>query len=76
MGSGLDVWEIVSVAKDNQGSVEETAAYLEIDPRLVETATRYYGANQAEIDDWLARVADLNAGEEAKWRAARDTLSA
>ena len=76
MGSGLDVWEIVSVAKDNQGSVEETAAYLEIDPRLVETATRYYGANQAEIDDWLARVADLNAGEEAKWRAARDALSA
>ena len=76
MGSGLDVWEIVSVAKDNQGSVEETAVYLEIDPRLVETATRYYGATRAELDDWLARVADLTAGEEAKWRAARDALSA
>ena len=76
MGTGLDVWEIVAVAKDNDGSVEETAAYLEIDPRLVETAVRYYGSNRSEIDDWLARVADLNAGEEAKWRAAQDALSA
>jgi uncharacterized protein (DUF433 family) len=76
MGTGLDVWEIIAVARDNQGSVEETAAYLEIDPRLVETATRYYGSNQAEIDDWLARVRDLNAAEEAKWRAAHDALSA
>jgi ABC-type phosphonate transport system ATPase subunit len=70
------VWEIIAVAKDNRGSVAETAAYLEIDPRLVETATRYYGANRAEIDDWLARVHDLNAAEETKWRAAQDALSA
>lgn len=76
MGTGLDVWEIIAVARDNHGSVEETAAYLEIDPRLVESATRYYGANQAEIDDWIARVGDLNASEEAKWRAAQDALSA
>jgi uncharacterized protein (DUF433 family) len=76
MGTGLDVWEIIAVARDNQGSVEETAAYLEIDPRLVETATRYYGSNRAEVDDWMARVRDLNAAEEAKWRAAQDALSA
>jgi uncharacterized protein (DUF433 family) len=76
MGTGLDVWEIIVVARDNQGSVEDTAAYLEIDPRLVEVATRYYGANKAEIDDWIARVADLNDAEEAKWRAAQDALSA
>jgi hypothetical protein len=76
MGTGLDVWEIIAVAKDNQGSVAETAAYLEIDPRLVETAVRYYGSNRAEIDDWLSRVRDLNDGEEARWRAAQDALSA
>lgn len=35
-GTGLDVWEIVEVAKDNGGSVAETASYLEIDPRLIE----------------------------------------
>ena len=38
LGTGLDVWEIVGVAKDNTGSVTDTAAYVEIDPRLVETA--------------------------------------
>ena len=76
MGTGLDVWEIIAVARDNEGSVAETAAYLEIDPRRVETAVRYYGSNRAEIDDWLARVQDLNDAEEARWRAARDALSA
>ena len=76
MGTGLDVWEIVVVARDNEGAVEETAAYLEIDPRLVQVATRFYGANQADIDEWISRVADLNAAEEAKWRAAQDALSA
>jgi uncharacterized protein (DUF433 family) len=76
MGTGLDVWEIIAVARDTGGSVEQTGAYLEIDPRLVETATRYYGSNRAEIDDWMARARDLNAREEAKWRAAQDALSA
>jgi hypothetical protein len=76
MGTGLDVWEIVVVAKDNDGSVAETAGYLEIDPRLVEVATRFYGANKEETDEWITRVADLNAAEEAKWRAAQDALSA
>ena len=56
--------------------MEGTAAYLEIDPRFVETALRYYGSNRAEIDDWLARVRDLAESEEAAWRAARDALSA
>lgn len=36
MGTGLDVWETIAVARDHQGSVEGTASYLQIDPRLVE----------------------------------------
>ena len=71
LGSGLDVWEIVEVAKDNGGSVADTASYLEIDPRLVETALRYYGAYRDEIDDWIERVHALNEREESTWRAAR-----
>jgi uncharacterized protein (DUF433 family) len=75
MGTGLDVWEIVEVAKDNDGSIEETAAYLEIDPRQVETAIRYYGSSQEEIDDWMARGRELNEREEARWRAAQAAIS-
>lgn len=74
-GTGLDVWEVIEVAKDNDGSVAATATYLEIDPRLVESAIGYYGSNREEIDVWIARVLALNAREETKWRAAREALS-
>jgi uncharacterized protein (DUF433 family) len=75
IGTGLDVWEIVEVAKDNEGSVAETAAYLEVDPRLIDSAIGYYGSNREEIDDWIGRVHAFNEREEAKWRAAQDALS-
>jgi hypothetical protein len=69
-------WEVVEVAKDNAGSVAHTASYLEIDPRLVETALRYYGAYRDEIDDWIERVHTLNEREESTWRAAQEAISA
>ncbi len=74
-GTGLDVWEVIEVAKDNDGSVAETATYLEINPRLVESAIGYYGSNREEIDAWIARVLAHNAREETKWRAAQEAFS-
>lgn len=76
LGTGLDVWEIVEVAKDNDGSIDETAAYLEVDPRVVDTALRYYGSNREEIDDWIARTRELAEREEASWRAAQEAITA
>lgn len=76
VGTGLDVWQVIEVARDNQGSVADSAAYLEIDPRLVETALRYYGDNREEVDSWIARVDALNQREESRWRAAREAVSA
>jgi uncharacterized protein (DUF433 family) len=76
IGTGLDVWEIVEVVKDNDGAIGATAAYLEIDPRLVEMAVRYYGSNREEIDGWIERARELSEREEAKWRAAQDAVSA
>lgn len=75
VGTGLDVWEIVEVARDNGSSVAETAAYLEIDPRLVESALRYYGSNREEIEDWIARIHAFNEREEANWHAAQEAIS-
>jgi uncharacterized protein (DUF433 family) len=75
VGTGLDVWEIVEVARDNGGSVAETAAYLELDARLVESALRYYGSNREQIDDWIARIHALNEREERRWRAAQEALA-
>jgi uncharacterized protein (DUF433 family) len=76
MGSGLDVWEVVKVVKDSGGSAAEAAAYLEVEPRLIETALSYYGANREEIDDWIVRVHELSELEEARWRAAQEAIGA
>jgi uncharacterized protein (DUF433 family) len=76
MGSGLDVWEVVKVIRDNDGSASEAAAYLEVEPRLVEVALLYYGSNREEIDSWIARVHELSEFEEARWRAARESVGA
>lgn len=75
LGTGLDVWEVVKVFKDS-GSTEAAAAYLEIEPRLVEVAIRYYASSREEIDDWIARVYELSELEESKWRAAREVSPA
>lgn len=76
LSTGLDVWEVIEVVKDNGGRLDEAAAYLEIDPRLVETAVRYYGDHRDEIDDWIARTRELNDREESVWRAGRASVSA
>lgn len=75
-GVGLDVWEIVKVVRDNNGSAAEAAAYLEIEPRLVQIAVGYYGSNREEIDDWIARVHELSEREQAKWQAAQEAIAA
>lgn len=75
-GMALDVWEIVKVVQDNDGSVEQAAAYLEIEPRVVRLATEYYGSNREEIDSWIARVHELNEREHAKWLAAQEAIAA
>lgn len=59
IGTGLDVWEIVEVVRDNDGDVRETADYLEVPLGLVQAAVAYYGAYPGEIDEWI----DLNARE-------------
>ena len=73
--TGLDVWEIVKVVRDNDGSTEEAAAYLEIEPRLVQFAIDYYGSNREEIDDWIARVHELSAREHARWLAGQEAIA-
>jgi uncharacterized protein (DUF433 family) len=74
MGTGLDVWEIVRAIKDG-GSIEEAAAYLEVEPRLVGAAAAYYGENRAEIDDWITRIDEISDREQAKWRAAHEAIA-
>ena len=65
-GSGLDVWEVISVVRDNDGDEREAAEYLAIPPGLIQAAVAYYGAYRDEIDEWI----ELNAREsEAAYEA-------
>jgi hypothetical protein len=52
---GPDVWEVIAVAHDNDGDLEETAAYLELPLGLVQVAAAYYGAYPQEIDERVER---------------------
>ena len=52
---GPDVWEVISVAHDNDGDLRETARILILSLGLVQAAAAYYGAYQEEIDEWIER---------------------
>jgi hypothetical protein len=52
---GPDVWEVVAVARDNDGDLAETAAYLELSLGLVQAAASYYAAYQQEVDERIER---------------------
>jgi hypothetical protein len=53
-GTGLDVWEVMSVVKANNGSIAESASYLEVPERVIAAATGYYAEYTYEIDAWIA----------------------
>ncbi len=74
VGSGLDVWEVVTAVRENGNDVESTAALLEVPVGLVQAAVAYYGSFPEEID---AQIADNEAEWErgyAAWEAGQRAL--
>jgi uncharacterized protein (DUF433 family) len=68
VGSGLDVWEVIATVRDNDGSIEEAAAYLGIPVGLVQAAAAYYGEYRDEIDEQI----ELNEAEYERGLAAAE----
>ena len=66
LGTGKDVWEVITVVRDNDGDAAEAARYLEMPLGLVQAAITYYGAYPDEIDQWI----ELNEDELAEAQAA------
>ncbi len=72
-GSRLDVWQTVETVRQN-GSVEETAAYLELPVEKVQAAMRYYVEYTDEVDDWISRAQALAEREQATWRRQQELV--
>ncbi len=79
LAAGPDVWEVISVVHDQEGSLEErmatTAQLLDLPLHWVQSAVGYYAEFTEEID---ARIeANQRADREcfAAWERARDLLS-
>ena len=74
-GSGLDVWEIVVTLQDNEGSVPEAAAYLDVPEWRILAAMRYYADFRYEIDAWIEANDRMAQEEEARMRRVADALA-
>lgn len=72
---GPDVWEVVTVARDNNGDLAETAAYLELSLGLVQAAASYYAAYSREVDEHIELGRREAHDAHAAFLAARDALS-
>src|SRR4051795_280020 len=66
VGTGKDVWEVVSVVRENDGDVRAASGYLELPLGMAQAAVTYYGAYPDEIDSWI----ELNRRESEDARAA------
>lgn len=71
LGRGLDVWEVIATIRDNDGSVQGAAEYLQVPAGLVEAAAAYYGEHRDEIDAEIS----LNEAEYERGRAAAAHLA-
>jgi uncharacterized protein (DUF433 family) len=75
VGRGLDVWEVIATARDNESDLFATASYLEIPQGLVEAAVNYYGEYREEIDAEIAlNQAEWERGY-AAWEAGKEALA-
>lgn len=75
LGSRLDVAEVVSTIRQNDGSIEEAASYLEVPVELVEAAADYYGEYTTEVDELLERARLSAERERERWRRRREVLA-
>lgn len=75
LGSRLDVAEAIATIRQNNGSVDEAATYLEIPVEQLEAAARYYGEYTEEVDGLLERSRAAGERERDLWRRGQEALA-
>jgi uncharacterized protein (DUF433 family) len=74
LGTRLDVADVIETIRQNDNSVEQAAAYLELPVDRVEACLRYYADYRTEIDDWIDRSRAIAEREETRWRRRGEAL--
>jgi uncharacterized protein (DUF433 family) len=75
LGSRLDVAEAITTIRQNNGSVEEAASYLETPVEQLEAAARYYGEFADEVDELIERSRAASERERERWRRGQEALA-
>jgi uncharacterized protein (DUF433 family) len=75
LGSRLDVAEAITTIRQNEGSVDEAADYLEIPVEQLEAAARYYGEYTDEVDALIERSRLATERERERWRRGQEALA-
>jgi uncharacterized protein (DUF433 family) len=68
IGTRLDVWQVIETLRAHQGSIGDTAAYLELPEAKVRACVGYYADYGDEIDGWIERAHAIAEREEDRWR--------
>jgi uncharacterized protein (DUF433 family) len=75
LGTRLDVADVIETLRQNDKSVERTAAYLELPADRIEACLRYYVDYADEIDEWIDRAHAIAEREEVRWRRRGEALA-
>ena len=75
LGSRLDVADVISTIRQNGGSVEEAADYLEIPVEQVQAAADYYTDYKDEIDALLEQARAFAEEQRDRWRRQQEALA-
>lgn len=75
LGSRLDVADVVTTIRQNNGSVEEAADYLEVPVEQLEAAVRYYAEYKDEIDELIERSRRAAERERELWERSQEALA-
>jgi uncharacterized protein (DUF433 family) len=75
LGARLDVADVITTIRQNENSVEETAAYLEIPREQVDACLRYYADHKDEVDAWIEQVRTIAERERERWQRRQQALA-
>ena len=74
LGSRLAIADIVTTIRQNGGSVEGAADYLEIPVEQIEAAARYYAEYKGEVDELIERAQLAAEREHERARRQQEAL--